>query len=250
LSGLSGSSGDAITPSLNTDLIQVVSASGNGTTITGNKDDTNFNTELTEEITDGCGAGKNRFNGLCEGDILVATDCIASKVFHATSISSDGTDIEIFHEAASGTVVPGNSSDTWGGPTSTEHSFEPGAEIVQMQKTVYYIKNNTAGEPTLWQWLNGKNNEVVEGVESMSITYGRDTNDDSVPDAYYSASGVGTNWAQVKSVRIEILVRSAEELLPEAQAYSFPIGAAAVSSTDKRMRQVFTATVGIRSRLQ
>lgn len=250
LSGLSGLDGEAIVPLLNTDLVQIVSASGNGTTITLDKEDTNFNTKEMTNITDGCGSGKNRYNGLCVGDIVVATDCIASKVFHATSITSDGTNIKVFHEAASVTVVPGNSAVTWGGPASTEYSFDSGAEIVQMQKMVYYIKNNTAGEPTLWQWVNGQNNEVVEGVENLSLTYGRDTNSDNVPDVYDTAAAVGANWDQVKSVRIEILVRSAEELLPEAQSYSFPMGATAVTASDKRLRQVFTATVGIRSRLQ
>jgi type IV pilus assembly protein PilW len=249
LSSLSGSNGEAITPLLNTDLIQIVSASGNGTPITIAKDATSFNTKQVTPIANGCGTGKARFNGLCEGDILVATDCVASKVFQATSITSDGTDLDIVHGAASGSMI-GNSVINWGGPASTDYAFPPGAEIVQMQKMVYYIKNNTAGEPTLWQWLNGKNNEVVEGVENLSFTYGRDTNNDNVPDTYDTAATVGTNWAQVKSVRIEILVRSAEELLPEAQSYSFPMGAASVKATDKRLRQVFSTTVGIRSRLQ
>jgi type IV pilus assembly protein PilW len=212
LSGLSGSNGEAIVPLLNTDLIQIVSASGNGTTITESKTDTHFNTEVTTTVADGCGTGINRYNGLCEGDILVATDCIASKVFQATSLTVAGTDLDVVHGAASGSMI-GNSVDTWGGAASTDYSFDPGAELVQMQKMVYYIKNNTAGEPTLWQWLNGKNNEVVEGVENLSLTYGRDTNNDNVPDAYDSAATVGTNWDQVKSVRIEILVRSADPIV-------------------------------------
>lgn len=250
LSALSGSSGEAIAPLLNTDLIQITSASGNDTPITTLKDDTNFNTDSTGAVANGCGTGKNRFNGLCEGDILVATDCIAAKVFHATSITESGGSIKVFHGAASGTIVPGNSVDTWGGAASSDYSFGPGAELVQMQKIVYYIKNNTAGQPSLWQWVNGKNSEVVEGVEGLSVTYGRDTDNNNVPDVYESAAAVGTSWADVKSVRIEVLVRSTEDLLPESQSYSFPMGAAAVSASDKRLRQVFSATVGIRSRLQ
>lgn len=246
LSGLS----EPIVPTLNTDLVQITGASGNGTIITAGKDDTNFNIESTLEIVDGCGTGKTRYNGLCVGDILVATDCVAAKVFHATSITSDTTTIKIFHEAASGSITPGNSVASWGGSASTEYSFDPGAELIQMQKIVYYIRNNAAGEPALWQWINGKNTELFEGVENLSFTYGRDTNDDDVPDTYDAESAVGTNWDEVKSVRVEILVRSPEELLPEPQSYSFPLGAAAVKATDRRLRQVFTATVGIRSRLE
>lgn len=251
LSGLSGSDGEAIVPLLNTDLVQIVSASGNGTTITIAKDATSFNTKEITNVANGCGTGKARFNGLCEGDILIASDCVASKVFQATSITSDSTNLDIIHGAAAGSMI-GNSAFNWGGPASTDYGFPPGAEIVQMQKMVYYIKNNTAGEPTLWQWLNGTNNEVVEGVENISLTYGRDTNNDNVPDNYDTAATVtaAAGWPNVKSVRIEILVRSAEELLPEAQSYSFPMGTAAVTATDKRLRQVFSATVGIRSRLQ
>jgi type IV pilus assembly protein PilW len=247
LSGLSSPNGDPITPLLNTDLIHIVSASGNGTAITANKEATHFVTELTGEITSGCGSGVSRFNGLCPSDILVATDCVAAKVFQATSISESSPNIEVYHGNG---AAPGNSSTSWGGAASTEYSFDPGAELIQMQKIVYYIKNNAGGQPALWQWVNGANTELFEGVERLYVTYGRDTNDDNVPDAYDDVATVGSNWAQVKSVRVEILVRSPDELLPEEQFYSFPLGSAPVKAADKRLRQVFTATVGIRSRLE
>lgn len=248
LSGLSSPNGDPITPLLNTDVIHIVGASGNSTAITANKESTHFITELTEEVSGGCSAG-NRFNGLCEGDILVATDCVAAKVVQATSISKSGSDIEIYHGNPSG-AAPGNSSTSWGGAASTEYSFDPGAELIQMQKIVYYIKNNAGGQPALWQWVNGTNTELFEGVERLYVTYGLDTDSDNVPDTYADVATVGSNWAQVKSVRIEILVRSPDELLPEVQHYSFPLGTNPVPAGDKRLRQVFTATVGIRSRLE
>ena len=249
LSGLTSPNGDPITPLLNTDLIHIVSASGNGTAITGNKEATHFVTESAGEITNGCGSGVSRFNGLCPSDILVATDCVAAKVFQATSISESSPNIEIYHDNPTG-AAPGNSSTSWGGAASTEYSFDPGAELIQMQKIVYYIKNNATGQPALWQWVNGTNTELFEGVERLYVTYGRDTNSDNVPDTYDDVAAVGSNWGQVKSVRIEVLVRSPDELLPEEQFYSFPLGSAPVKAADKRLRQVFTATVGIRSRLE
>jgi len=53
----------------------------------------------------------------------------------------------------------------------------------------------------------------------------------------------------VVSVRVQLLVRSLEDnVLEEPQVFKFPDDTAQ-TSTDRRMRQVFTNTVAIRSRL-
>lgn len=243
--------GAGITPLANTDVLVISSATGSGIVVGKN----NNGAQLFASSPSGNKAActpTDRCDGLADGDILIVTDCQKARIFQASgvNIGGGGSPFLNIQHAAAGT--PGNTASmvSWGG-ANPDKVFEPGSQIIQMRKVIYYIKNNTAGIPSLYQWDNGVDSELVEGVEDMDLTFGRDTTKDLAPDSYDSATAVGTNWPQVVSVHAELLVRSAEtDLLPEAQSYKFPLSAAtAVTATDKAMRQVFTVTVGIRSRL-
>ena len=121
-----------------------------------------------------------------------------------------------------------------------------------MRKMLFYIKDNAAGVPSLWLWDNGVNTELVEGVQDMAIQYGIDTDNDDVPNEYkYAGSVTATEWADVKSVHLELLVRTPEDrVLVESQKYNFPLDATTPTTpTDRVMRQVFVSTVAVRSRL-
>jgi type IV pilus assembly protein PilW len=216
-----------------TDVLEIVSASGTQVLVTA---DTTTGS-LTTTASD-CLSG-----GLCANDILVASDCQKAQIFQATSMS--GSPLTINHAAGS---APGNATPVW-----TDKLFGAGAEVTKMRKMLFYIKNNAAGVPSLWLWDNGLNSELVEGVEDMDIQYGIDTTgDDDVPDVYKTAADVTTGeWADVKSVHIELLVRTPEDrVLAEPQKYTFPLSSAsATTPTDRVMRQVFVSTVAVRSRL-
>lgn len=214
-----------------TDVLEVVSASGSQVLITA---DTTPN-DLTTTASD-CASG-----GLCANDILVASNCQKAQIFQATSVS--GTTIN--HAAGS---TPGNAVAVW-----SDKLFSEGAEVIKMRKLLFYIKNNTAGIPSLWLWENGVSTELVDGVEDMAIQYGIDTNNNDVPDEYKEAGEVADDaeWSQVKSVHLELLVRTPEDkVLAEPQIYSFPLGASKVTAADGAMRQVFVTTVAVRSRLE
>ncbi len=245
--------GMGITPNVGTDVIELSGATGSGIVVKKNNSSSTLFASLSSEVTNGCGT-TNSFDGLCVEDILIVTDCVQARVFHATGINNSSGEIHITH-AASGT--PGNDPTSWGGASSPDPVFGPGAEIIKMEKKFYYIKNNAAGEPSLYLWTNGVDTELIEGVEDMAITYGRDTGTDNIPDAYESASTVSaitpstSGWPKVLSVRVELLVRTPETVLKEDQSIFFPTTATtATKYTDGRLRQVFTTTVGIRSRLQ
>lgn len=216
-----------------TDVLEVVSGSGSQVLITG---DTTIDSVTTTPSV--CASG-----GLCAGDILVASNCQKAQIFQATSVSGT-TELTINHAAGS---TPGNATTAW-----TDKLFSAGAEVIEMRKLLFYIKNNTAGIPSLWLWENGVSTELVEGVEDMDIQYGIDTDNNNVPDVYEVAADVDdADWINVKSVHFELLVRTPETtVLPEAQAYSFPLGSAAVTAGDRAMRQVFVSTVAVRSRLE
>jgi type IV pilus assembly protein PilW len=113
---------------------------------------------------------------------------------------------------------------------------------------IYYLKNNAAGEPSLYRetlLANGTTEaqELVEGVENMQIMYGEDTSQVSVAecpddgcsaDVYVAANAV-TNWNRVVSVRLVLTMRSAE--------------ANVGTGGDGRIHKNFTTTIAVRNRL-
>ena len=95
---------------------------------------------------------------------------------------------------------------------------------------------------------------LVEGVEAMQILYGEDTDNprDMTANRYVVASSV-SNWYNVVSVRISILVRSPNDirLAPDTTNYNL-LGATftpptSPTDTSRRLRQLFTTVVNVRN---
>ncbi|MES2673268.1 MAG: PilW family protein [Pseudomonadota bacterium] len=241
-------SGLVPTPKALTDIIVVRSATGEGASVTATSDATNINIKVTSKIDGACGT-TNRVSGFCKDDLAVVTDCVKSRVFQITDISDSGL---VSHVEAG---TPGNAVFDWG--TETSAIYKSGAELLLVSNTVYFIAPGTSLRPSLWQKINnGTPMELLEGVENMSITYGVDTDAsaDLIPNMYVRAGLVtAANWKKVVSVRIELLVASIENnVIPEVQKYSFNVAAnpSPIDPGDRRLRQVFTTTIGIRSRLE
>ncbi len=90
----------------------------------------------------------------------------------------------------------------------------------------------------------------------MDIVYGEDTAPAGVPlrpsiARQYVAANAVTNWNNVVSVRINLLLASLDDnLVTSRQTVIFPADAGvAVAIDDRRLRQGFSTTVGIRNRL-
>lgn len=236
-----------------TDVLVVRSANGNGVDVTQNNNSAQLFAENTG-VEASCDDGEASYSGLCENDILVVSDCTKARVFQATNLQTTGGSVEVnVVHSGDNTPEPGNAISSWGGNSNPEENFGPDSEIIKMNTTVYYIRNNTSsGQPSLWQEVNGgTSQELLEGVENMQLLYGRDSNNDGVPDSYETAASVtaANAWDDVSSVRVQLLVQSTEDnLLQEAQPYTFN---SVTNNTpgDRRLRQVFINTVGIRSRL-
>ena len=229
-----------------TDVLVVRGGTGNGVDVVA----ANNNSELFVENTGVSASCAGSLSGLCAQDILVVSDCSKARVFQISDLTEvTGVGVSIEHLGAG--TDPGNATTTWGGGSIPDENFGDDAEVIEMNTTAYYIAPGVSGQPGLWQETNGGNPmELLEGVEDMQLSYGRDTSGDGVPDSYVDASALTTTaeWAQVSSVRVQLLVQSTEDnLLQEAQPYTFN----SVTSTpaDRRLRQVFINTVGIRSRL-
>lgn len=239
----------------NTDVLVLRNASGSGVKITKTNNSGQLFAEKVGNLEVGvCPGGLNRVSGICEGEILVVTDCVKARIFQTTNLTVTGSapneEVNVVHSNAS--FTPGNDISSWGGASAPEsEAFKPGAEILSATTKIYFIANNaTTNQPGLWQSVNGVETELLEGVENLNILYGVDTSTDiyTVPSKYVAAGSVtAAEWAKVVSVRVELLVVTAEDrVVAEPQVYRFEN--ADVLATDRKLRQVFTTTIGIRSR--
>jgi len=180
-------------------------------------------------------------SGLNQFDIVMVSDCLASAIFQITQINSSAGDDNIVHNTALGT--PGNATKILG-------KNYTGAEIVKLVTTSYYIRNNGSGEPSLYQRvLNDAPQEMVEGVESMQVLYGVDTDGDESANKYIAANTV-SDWNNVKSVRVSLLLRTLEDNLTVDGPQQYLFNNATVIPTDRRLRAVFTRTATLRNRVQ
>jgi type IV pilus assembly protein PilW len=91
---------------------------------------------------------------------------------------------------------------------------------------------------------------MIEGVENMQILFGEDTaGADTIADTYVDAATV-TNWDNVVSVRIALLMRTVEEdFSTELNTNTYDLlGTNFDPVDDHRRRRVFTNTIQIRNR--
>lgn len=209
------------------DTVSVMGAFGGGVGLVGNLAPANANVQING----------NPFN-FAVGDVLVVSDCTEADVFSPTSVSGGGT-ITMAHASSTNT---GNRVGTYGSD----------GIVFKMEKYTYFIGINPDLKRALYRTSVVKGVpegtvELVENVWDMQITYGRDTNADGEVDSYGNATAVGTNWQQVLSARISLLLASPENnIVPSAQTYNFD--GAAVAAGDRRLYQVLTTTIAVRNR--
>jgi type IV pilus assembly protein PilW len=186
------------------------------------------NTNQTLQVYSTQGITNDCVDGLCEGDAAVVSDCFRARVFKVEDLTFANPNLTIKHP---GIVL---------GPTT---SFASG-EVLPLNTTTYFIATGVSGAPSLWQKLNRKGAvEVLEGVERIIYKFATTTN-----QSYREAAAI-TDWSTVNSVRIFVVARSLENnAVPEPQPYVIDGVTTTPVLPDRYMRQVFTATVGLRSR--
>lgn len=185
-------------------------------------------------------------SGICVDDIVVAADCDKAIIFQATDVAEVGGEVVISHEAG---ADPGNSRIAWGGGDARQETLSVGAELFALNTVVYYVAEDDEGTPGLYQRINANPAfQLLQGVENINFTVGLDTNSDRLSEDLVAFGAVGDDWEDAVALRMEILVQTPDDnATTENQTYSF--AGENVTADDKRIRQVFTTTVGIRSRL-
>lgn len=209
----------------NTNVLVLRSASPTPRIINAPNTDTTLRVFSTQAKANGC------VDGMCENDAAVASDCFRARVFQVRALTSAGSNLTIEHP------------DNWNLATDITASYSSG-EVLPMNTTSYFIATGASGAPSLWQKLNQKTAvEVLEGVEKITYKFATESN------ATYRNVGSITDWSEVNSVRIFVVARSIENnAVPEPQPYVVDGVTTTPALPDRYMRQVFTATVGLRSR--
>jgi type IV pilus assembly protein PilW len=104
----------------------------------------------------------------------------------------------------------------------------------------------------------GVEEELIEGVETMQVQYGIDSNADNIRDGNYVAANAVSNWDTVMTVRVSLLLRTDNPMDGgNAMATSATVGGVTVTypadedgkRTDRFDRQVFTTTIALRNRI-
>lgn len=177
-------------------------------------------------------------------DIAVICDAVGGAIFQITN-ANPATSGSLVHNT--GTGSPGNATK------DLDHKYAANAEIFGLSTRSYYVAPNPRGSTSLWMLTTpcpaGESCpvELVEGVERLQLEYGLDTDGDLQNSAnrFATAGSVG-DWSQVVSVRIGILVRSADDgLRTTAAALSFN---GSTTASDRRLRKTYTSIVHLRNR--
>lgn len=212
-----------------TGVFVITRASEAGVNLKGNTTPTNANLQI---------AGNP--NNFVAGEVLLVANCLTADVFTATAVSNSGGTVTIAHAASGNTATPPN----------TVYSYDDDAEMFRMVSNTYFIGTNPAGVPALYRRpLNGNAEEMVDNVENIVMRFGVDTDNDFVVNGYVSPSAV-TNWRQVMTARISMVFRSnSNNVATQVQPYVLEGTTVTPATTDRRLRQVATATFGLRNRL-
>lgn len=205
------------------DVISIMAAWSSGVNLVGNVTPQNANIQV--------GSNPDSFQA---GDVLVVTNCVNADVFRATSVStSGGTIITLAHSSSS-------NSSNWVG------SYGHDAFVMRVNQYSYFIGTNAAGNRALYRvGVAGNAEELVENVWDLQIRYGLDTNGDGAVDTY---STTPASWPQVVSVNLNLLMRSPDDnISTSTQAVRFNNDT--FNAPDRRLYQVYSATVGVRNRI-
>jgi type IV pilus assembly protein PilW len=217
-----------------TDMLVVQRASECGAQLTGNMGTNNANVQVVNPNS--C--------DFQQDSVVMITDCSTADIF---AISSNPT-------SGSGSQTLAHANNVNSDP-KLSNVYGPDSQVYGFLSNTFYIATGASGEPALWlgSWNPSAANdfsasELADGVEDMQILYGEDTGGaDEYADTYVTANAV-TDWTNVRSVRINLLLRSDDNITTEARAFTFN-GVDANTGNDRRLRMVYSSTITVRNRL-
>jgi type IV pilus assembly protein PilW len=181
------------------------------------------------------------------GDSVMVTDCSAAAVFEVTA---DAAGV-IEHAAISAVAADiGGVASASNNTADLGYAFTQGSTLLPVRTVIYYVRPsaNAANGNSLWRRA-GRDPpaELVEGIDSLQVLYGVDTNADRVVDGGYLKADAVPNWDNVISVRVGLLVRSIEQYGNDPDIEHTVLGEDIAAAADNRERLVFSTTVALRN---
>lgn len=193
--------------------------------------------------------------GIAVNDFLIVSDCEQVDFVQACNVANLGIV----------TTVTLTTGCPMGNEAAAFITSTAPAEVMRLQGSLFYVgkRGNVAtNPPTLFRatldtdGTIGTPEELVEGVESMQLLYGVNTDQDvrATADAWLTADNV-FDWDEVLAIRINLLMQSVEDgTVPAPQAYIFNgvtydgVGTNGNLPGDERVRRIFQTTISLRNR--
>ena len=215
-------------------------------------------------------AANNVFSGcIASADLQAGSDLFS--MHYANSDSIDDPDLidgnvyiesgiggmVIFQCDSDGAACKGNLTDARTDPS--------GVVTHTLVSRAYFVRSwgNVAGDgiPTLVRvslLANGVTTQepLIQGVTSLQVIYGIDTDSDGLPNQYVSAAQLPTfnsmagavSWARIKSVQFAVLMQSTTPDVSRNPAnQTFDVGGTNVQLAGSFVGQVFGTTVAVRN---
>ena len=183
-------------------------------------------------------------------DIVAVTDCDKTDIFQITNDPSAGT---IQHTATSlPSPHKGNST------ANLSKTYSTDARIAKFSQLQYRVGTGASGRPALFRGSD----ELVEGVESLQVTYGlrpSGTPAPRWPQRYVTFSGVPTRdgvapeWQNVVSIRVGLLGYTYADTATDTVGHDIDSQGHTVNdaniaaANDRRVRKTFLTTVDLRN---
>jgi type IV pilus assembly protein PilW len=182
------------------------------------------------------------------GQTVMVTDCSAVSVFEVTAdaagVIKHASPGAVDGVAAGELASAGNSTDNLG------YAFTPGSTVLPVNTVIYYVRaGNVAGNGnSLWRRVGRyAPEELVEGVDSLQLLYGVDTDGNRVVDGNYVKANAVTDWGRVISVRLGLLVRSLEQYGNTPDTEHTVLDETIAAADDNRERLRFSTTIALRN---
>ncbi len=177
---------------------------------------------------------------------VIVTNCRNADIFSITNVTSN-------ESSGRQTLAHGSSGNT---DNKLSQTYGPDSQAFIFLSNIFFIAPGETGEPALymamWNPVDPDDYTILEladGVADMQILYGVDNaGGDESADDYITADNV-TDWSDVRSARVNLLLQSEDNLTSESRSFTFN-GADANAGNDRRLRMAFSTTVTLRNRLQ
>ena len=204
------------------------------------------------------------------GDIFVIGDCGNIDIFRISSVTTAGANTSLGHNATQNNSATLSKAYTLTSNADLTFGQASGVQAIRFSSSTYFVRatNRLAADGSVIfalyrQNTSGTNGgaappaeELIEGVERMQVWYGQRQDINNIN--YLPATAV-TNWPQVISVRIALLVSSRERVLDVQDNNTYALlgqnvqragvaGAVITYPDDRRLRRVFSTSVSLRNR--